>query len=68
MGRKTYEKPLGRTPEMTAGWKGNGRLLDLDVDAFMTNVRVSKPASASSQAPKAAAAAKDEDFFSTFGV
>jgi len=42
--------------------------LDLDVDAFMTNVRVSKPTSSSSQQAPKEAAPKDEDFFSTFGV
>ena len=44
MGRKTYEKPLGRTPEMTAGWKGNGRLLDLDAAAVESAAAVSMEA------------------------
>lgn len=41
--------------------------LDLDVDAFVSNVRISDTSAKPTQGTKAALA-KDEDFFSTFGV
>jgi hypothetical protein len=41
--------------------------LDLDVDAFVSNVRISDTSAKPAQGTKAALP-KDEDFFSTFGV